>query len=226
MENYSQLEPRANELTAKASDLVIRTQADVDFAESALVEIASMVKVADAERREEKKPFDDQAKAVQDKWKPKIDRLNEAVSVLRKSLNFYIREQARREQLEQQAQAEEKARKEREKMDSKADRLESQGKTEQAEATRMMTSTVAPNREAPKKATTSLSSRMVWKAEVTDMSAFLKAVADNQMMLNLIEVNQGALNKMVQALGSNFQMPGVRTYQDAQVTTRKAAAAK
>ena len=72
--------------------------------------------------------------------------------------------------------------------------------------------------EKPKVA--GLSGREKYKAEVTDMAAFVKAIANRPDLLGLLKVDESALNKMAGALKSALSIPGVRVYADRQLASR------
>lgn len=72
--------------------------------------------------------------------------------------------------------------------------------------------------EKPKVA--GLSGREKYKAEVVDMGAFIKVVAERPELLGLVKVDESALNKMAGALKSALSIPGVRVYAERQLASR------
>lgn len=72
--------------------------------------------------------------------------------------------------------------------------------------------------EKPKVA--GLSGREKYKAEVTDMAAFVKAVSDRPELLGLLKVDESALNKMAGALKTALSIPGVRVYAERIIASR------
>ena len=62
--------------------------------------------------------------------------------------------------------------------------------------------------------------RAVWKAEVTDLRALVKAVAEGKAPLAAIEANLSFLNKQAGSLKAEMAYPGVRVYEDRQVGKR------
>lgn len=61
-----------------------------------------------------------------------------------------------------------------------------------------------------------------WKAEVTDLAAFVKDLGANRIndtedLSHLVKPNQGALNKMVQATNGNLKIKGLRVFQDKKI---------
>ena len=78
----------------------------------------------------------------------------------------------------------------------------------------------APIAMSEKPKVTGLSGREKYKAEVTDMGAFLQAVAARPELQNLVRADQSALNKMAGALKSALSIPGVRVYAERQLSSR------
>ncbi len=74
-----------------------------DMAANYRAELLKLSKEADASRVAEKKPHDDAAKAVQEKWKPVIDTADNAAGELRNALTNYMREEERKLEEERRA---------------------------------------------------------------------------------------------------------------------------
>jgi hypothetical protein len=55
-----------------------------------------------------------------------------------------------------------------------------------------------------------ISYRTTWSAEVRDMKALVKYVAENPQFINLLQVNTTALNSMARSLKGNMKVPGVK----------------
>lgn len=66
-----------------------------------------------------------------------------------------------------------------------------------------------------------ISTRGTWKAEVMDKQALIAHVAANPDLLDLLDINQSALNSLARALKANAKLPGVRVYEDKQIAARK-----
>jgi hypothetical protein len=67
-----------------------------------------------------------------------------------------------------------------------------------------------------------VSTRFVPKGRVTNLLAFVRhaAAEGNEHVASLLEVNEGALNKLVAATGGTMKLPGVEIYQAPVVVTR------
>lgn len=67
-----------------------------------------------------------------------------------------------------------------------------------------------------------LSTRKNWKARCVDKMALIKFVANNPAFLNLLDVNQSALNQMAKAQKEAMQIGGVEAYPDDVMSARAA----
>ena len=67
---------------------------------------------------------------------------------------------------------------------------------------------------------TGISTRVNWKAELVDIKALCKAVADGTWPVNLVAANMPALNQMARAAKNNLNIPGVRAISE-QVVSRR-----
>lgn len=146
-----------------------------------------------------------------------------------------------RARLEQEAAAREAAaRKEAEEIQRRAEEAAAAGKAEEAAslasealsrveqgaaevATIQQTSQLvtAPMSAAPR-VTAGVSTRKVWKAEVSDKLAFVRYIAEHPEFLELIEPNMPAVNKIALALKANCPIKGVRVFEDSVIAARAA----
>lgn len=67
-----------------------------------------------------------------------------------------------------------------------------------------------------------ISTRKIWKVEVTDKLAFVKYIAEHPEYLELVEPNTPAVNKLGLALKQACPLAGVRVYEDEQLASRAA----
>lgn len=79
----------------------------------------------------------------------------------------------------------------------------------------------APASEAPRLAS-GISTRSTWKAEVTDMLALVKFVAENPDWIGLLSANQSALNAAARAQKSALKIGGVKAVPVATMAARSA----
>lgn len=98
--------------------------------------------------------------------------------------------------------------------DQKVERAEIKADTfEQVAAT-----VVAPviRREAPKVA--GLATRKVWKAEVVDLMALVKAVAEGKAPLALLMANDKLIGQQARSLGAEFVTPGIKVWSESSLS--------
>ena len=143
------------------------------------------------------------------------DRLDRAEATVKPKLLAYQRDEEEKRLAEQrrlQSIADEKARREQEKLAAQAAKAEASGKTEKAEALREAAATVeAPVIAVASRVETKGSSiRMTWKGEVIDMAALIAAAAPGTVAASFIEVNQSAVDAFARSTRGGVVVMGVR----------------
>lgn len=78
------------------ADLEINNESSADTAGNLTDRARQLAKHADEQRKAEKRPHDEAAKAVQAKWSPIIDRANAAAKAIKAKLTPWLREQEKR----------------------------------------------------------------------------------------------------------------------------------
>ena len=193
----------------------LKTPEDRIAAADQLAKLKGLSKSVDEARSELKKPFDEAGKEIQSHFKPGVDALATAENILKSAMIAYDQEAERQQRLAE-ARAEEEARKQREKLEQQAEAAREKGKDEKADALEQNAATIAAAPvELPKFApvtTKGTSTRKTYSAEVTDLLALVKAVAEGRAPIALIQPDMSALNKMAVALKESFdgQFPGVK----------------
>ena len=147
--------------------------------------------------------------ALRDKY---LTPINTGRKLLKGKMIVYQDAQERIRRVAQaKAEAEARKRAEDEQL-ALAAQLEKEGDTETAEAVLAEPITPPPvvvPRTAP--AASRLSAgRSVWSAEVVNLMALVKAVAEGKQRITLIQANETALNGMARSLKSGLAIPGVR----------------
>ena len=156
-------------------------------------------------------------KTICDREKSLVDPLNKAEQVTKtKMLNYQRAEEEKRlaEERKLQAEAEAKAQREREKLIKQAEKLKTPELREQrlAEAEEIEAPVVKIEKEAPK--VEGISTRKIWKAEVVNKVALIKASLENPMLIPFITVDQSALNKYAASTKGEIEIPGVLFYEE------------
>lgn len=137
-----------------------------------LDDLRKMRRDADKHRKEEKKPFDDGAKAVQARWLPVIDRLDHAALGVKKHVEgFRIAKQKAKDEAARKAREEAEAKQQAAQQALRnSDDLEERFAAEEQlkQADKLVKAANRADREA-----TGL--RTVWRAEITDMRSAMLA---------------------------------------------------
>lgn len=100
-----------DDLYAEAANFVdgapVETQGQADALATIITGAKQIRKDADAARVEEKRPHDDAAKAVQEKWKPVLTKVDDVITAVQKPLTTWLQAQeAERQRITQEAQDE------------------------------------------------------------------------------------------------------------------------
>lgn len=164
-------------------------------------------------------PLDASKKAVMNLFRPAIDGYTQAAGIIKHAIGRYVTEQERIA-AEARAKAEAIAAEERRKLEEQAKAAEAAQAPEAAAVIRETAAlvTAAPAVTAPAKVK-GMSVKKVWKGQVVDLPAFLKAAAENPALAALVEVKQGALDKFISANGGTVTIPGVEVRQETQVAS-------
>lgn len=133
-----------------------------------------------------------------------------AEQLIKRAMATFDEEQERRRR-DAQRKLDEAAEKERRRLAQQAERAAAKGDTDKAaELTERAAMTVAPIAQQDRPTVSGISRRETWRAEVTDLRALVRGVADGHVPLAAIEANQSFLNGQARALRSELRYPGVR----------------
>src|SRR5690606_29862260 len=113
-------------------DYQIQTAADYEGAAEQLKAIKSKAKSLDEQRKAITKPLDDAKRQVMNLFRPPLQFLADAESLIKRSMADFQREQERL-RLEAQRKAEEQARKEQERLARRAEQAAEKGQADKAE---------------------------------------------------------------------------------------------
>jgi len=204
------LPPEAIALLSSISDLklveiTIKTPEEYEQAVDTLQSIKGLAKSADETRKGLTKPFDNAKKVFMDYFKPKIEVCGKAEALIKQAIIKYNAEQEKI-RIKAEAAAEEKARKQREKLEERADKAAEKGNDEKSEA--LQTEAAMTVAETPAIVTTKVSGvSQSWKytAEVPDLMALVKSVAEGKTPINAIQADTKFLNNQAKALKENFE---------------------
>lgn len=233
----------ANSALLVAQSFIIDSPEVYEAAGVELREIAGRMKRIEEARLSITRPMDAAKKAVMDLFAKPMETLQQADKALRASMLAWKRAEDERIARERAA-AEAAARAERERIEreerearERAAALAAQGDAEaaaQAEAeAEAAAEAVALAEVAPPVVVEAVAkvegvaTRKVWKAEVVDFSALVKAAAaglerGDATLLAYLEANTTALNGVAKAMKDAARIPGVRVYADETLAVRRA----
>lgn len=252
------LQKSAQDALATAKAYVIDSPEMYEMAAGELQQIKTLQKGVEKQRTDITGPMNAALKAVNALFKAPSDWLDQAESVLKRSmLGYQQAEEAKRREAQRIAEAaaaaerariaaaaaaaEAAARAEAEALRKQAEEAKKQGNVEaaarlasQAESrveegavaaqelaqTKELISAPTVEKIVPK--VSGISTRKIWKVEVTDKLAFVKYVAEHPEYLELVEPNTPAVNKLGLALKQACPLAGVRVYEDEQLASRAA----
>lgn len=214
-----------------ARSFEITTQSTYELAADEVRDIKFRIRTLDEKRKSITSKFDEAKKAVMELFKPGIEKLEAAKTYYESGMVRWAREQERIK-AEAQARAEAAARAERERLEAEARKIEEKAaKTkneeiaarlrEEAAAAQAAAEVVTPVVVAAAPVTAGTSIRKTWKGRCTDKMKLLEFIIKNPAFIDLVDVNQSALNKIASAQQKNMDIGGCESYQDSSVVSRK-----
>jgi hypothetical protein len=208
----SKTEERALAMVRQANEIAVTDQASHDYAGELYVQLGDVAKEIDS-------IFDPSIEAAHASHKAALAAkaklagpVAEARRIVKPKVTAWEEDQ-KRIAAEKQRQAEEAARKiEEESSLALAAEAETKGATPETvnEILETPVVTIAPVVQPAFAKVNGFTSRECWSAEVVDLKALCRAVADGKQPIGLIQANQVALNNMAKALKGLMQVPGVR----------------
>jgi hypothetical protein len=226
LEQKNVLEHEVNPTVETANALIVRTTDDSLAAQEVLKQIKTTAKRVYAK-------FHGPVEAAHTAWKAAKDLENffmkpfeEAEAIIkRKVVTFQneIERKRREEAAKIEAKRLEEERKRREELQRQADLAASKGKSEKAEALREAADTYVapPVFQAPEPVQAQGTAfKKTWKAEVTDLPLFLKAVAEGRAPLGVVSINESALNAYAKGVKGTMAVRGIRFYEETSMAVR------
>jgi DNA polymerase III alpha subunit (gram-positive type) len=207
-DEFSAVRPTLEIITAQAGSLRIVSPEAYEDAGALLKTIKGALRQIEAQRTSITAPMNEALRNANAQAKIAAAPFEAAEKRIKGAMISYADEQERLRQAEQR-KAEELARREREKLEAQAAKAAASGKVDKAEQLEeRAAAVVAPviNREPPKVA--GVSTREVWKFEVTDPSLVPR---------QYLEVDEAKIRRVVQAMKADANIPGVRVWAERQL---------
>jgi len=188
-------------IQSEADTYTIQSQQDVAVATEFLVKVKGRAKRIEELRQFFVKPLNDQAKAINERFKASLKPLEEIEAKVKRSISDFTLEQERKRQEEERKLQEQHA-KEMAKQEKQAEKT---GEDFVPSAAPTIAAPSGPVRSSSGTASTP----KVWKFEVVDPTLVPR---------DYLEVNESLIRKAVN--GGTRDIPGVRIYQDVDVRVR------
>jgi hypothetical protein len=209
--NEVELSQEVNPIVTQAGQVIVTTET-VEMVGEFLRKVVATKKKIKGHFDPMKKAASAAHKAICIKEKELLAPLEQAESGVKLKVSNYYAEQERIRQ-KKEAEAREKQRiADEEARLALAEQAEAEGEIEVAEQI-LETPTAAPvaiSKPAPKPQ--GISTKTTWKAEVTSLTALVKAVADGKAPLALIQANQVVINQQATSLKDSFKCPGIKVF--------------
>lgn len=197
-----------------------------EMAGSELVAIKAKQKELDEQRKNWTRPLDDKKKEIMNLFKPAEDLLKDAEQVLKSALGVWQEKERQRIALERKVQQEEIARQQREAAEAERNAREAaaqamrEGNEEKAQelvqaanaqAVQVEVLQFAPPVSAEPQKIAGVSGRQDWDFEITDISKIPR---------EYLMIDETKIRRVVKALGSEANIPGVRAFQKTVMSVR------
>lgn len=204
------LAQQAEDMLANAEAFKIVSAADYQQAAAALKAVKARQKQLTTLRETITKPMLAALEAARDLFRRPESLLATAETMLKRAMSVYDEAQER-ERREAQRKLDEAAERERRRLAQQAERAAAKGQADKAaELHERAAMTVAPIAQQDKPAVAGISRRETWHAELIDLRALVRGVADGHVPLAALQANQKFLNGQARALRSELRYPGVR----------------
>lgn len=207
----------SNNFLSRAKLVEIKSPAQYTHAVDTVKEINAKVKELEKKRRAITQPMDKAKKEVMDLFRTPLEALEEAKKIFNRALVVFNDEQEKKRKAAQakaDAEAAEKARKEKERLEARAEKAEEKGQTEKAEVLREQAESAAPfgpvvptQAPAPK----GLHYRTTYEGIVVDKT---------KVPLEYLEVNMSLVNKVLNASKGQLQITGIKVKENKTPITR------
>lgn len=214
-------------------EIQFTNQQQYDNGVELIKKIKTHSKQIEKERLNLTKPYNDKVKSINAICKDVTNKLDNAEKVLKKGMADYFAEQQRiaeekqkkiNAEIEAKRQAElKRAEAERKKADSyrydgreqMAENAEARAETAEA----LAGATVAPVIENKAK-TSGVLYKTTYMVEIKNEEEVIRGCLDNPILKQFVNLDVGGIKKLAQSLKGKLECPGIRVYEDKQVSIR------
>jgi hypothetical protein len=204
-----------NALSIKAERIAEAITVDSDEEEqmgiNSLADIKRFMKQVEEARKGQVDPFNKLVKRVNDIFRPINDGLEKSELVIKDKIKTWrIKKEQIRKAEEDKRQREYQA---------KIAEEQAKAKKEKREAEIILPPPTIIQTQT-KGSSATASDRKTWKAEITDLKLFIKAISDGVIPIEAIEVKQSFLNTQARAFKRDGVYPGVKFFEDTDISIR------
>lgn len=212
LDNLARLRPETVELIRSADalsalQLKITDDAGYQTAAAECGKVKTFLKQLDTQRKDLTRPLDDLKKEVMALFAMPAEKLEKVEKALKTGMLDYTNKK------EADALAEAN------KLAARAERNTELGRVNMAAEQQAQAQAVVAQADVSAKG---VAGRMYYTVEVTDMKALCRAVADGVVPAGVLQVNQGALDKMAQAMKGELIYPGCTVKSEKKLAVRAA----
>lgn len=212
----------SNPILATALALVIDGPEMLEIAADDLRSIKTKISELEDRRKAITAPMDASKKSVMELFSKPTEVLKQAETAIKTAILTYQTEQQRIAAAAQRA-ADAAAEAERLRMQAAAAIAEDAGDVDTAVAIQSASQMMVANVPiaAPRKVA-GISTTVRWSAEVTDKAAYIAHVLTNLDLIDTINIDLTALNRMAVALKGNLNYPGIKAVSTSSISARRA----
>lgn len=179
-------------------------------------DIKRMLKDLEALRVSATKPINEGLRVINGMFKTPMERLKKLEAGLKRLMTTWLQDKERK-RLEAQREAEELAKKERDRLAKQADKQEAKGKVESAEITRSIAETIVADETQAIDKGAGVWTVTTWEASVVDKNMFVEWCLKSGM-LDYLTINESMLKKEAQMSKGGRQWAGIKV--EKRVNTR------
>jgi hypothetical protein len=219
----SEIERVVSHLVERARSIQVIDQVSYDMAVACLRDVIEREAVIIEHHKPIKEAAHKAHREACNAEKRLLDPVQEAKIILRRSIADWETEQERIRREEERKAAAAAAREEEEMRLAMALEAGELGASEETIDLIAMTELPLPRPVVPPtfRRAAGISTRVTYRAEVVDIKAVCRAVADGKLSPEYVLPNQPALNRRAAAEKESLQIPGVRIVRDTGITTRR-----
>jgi hypothetical protein len=219
---HDELVSRAEPLPVQAATLQINDHAGYDAASQLLLAVQGLLKEAEDFFREPKQKAAQAHKSICDAEKKITDPLTRARNLLKDKMSAWIKRDMEREEAENRRARELAQEQDAAAIEQQIEEAESRGASaNEVRAILRQSSTLPPPVPKPMVRVQGIATHEVWLGQVTDKRAFVQAALNDNRMFELVEINQGKLNKLAAVLKRALSFPGLRVSSNAAISASR-----